>query len=141
MFREEDIALFQRSKSEDLLDGITIQSISNLLQMASMAKLYFQLEGDDRVIKEEQELKEHTTTYHQNLLGPTETNGFKMLEDSPQVSVLENDFFANMFTENEVKVAIFQMERDKTTRTRLFSDRNLSSVLGGHKSLFDGNVL
>ena len=53
MFREEDIALFQRSKSEDLLDGITIQSISNLLQMASMAKLYFQLEGDDRVIKEE----------------------------------------------------------------------------------------
>jgi hypothetical protein len=78
----------------------------------------FQLEGNNKIIKNEVELKEHITSYYQNLFGAPKENNFTMLEsridDIPQVSEVENDILTSLFTETEVKEAIFQMEHNKT---------------------------
>jgi hypothetical protein len=51
------------------------------------------LEGNNKIIKEEEELKEHITTYYQNLFGPPDEGNFTMIEniidDIPHVSELE----------------------------------------------------
>jgi hypothetical protein len=77
----------------------------------------FQLEGNNKIIKNEVELKEHITSYYQNLFGAPEENNFTMLEsridDIPQVSEVENDILTSLFTKTEVKEAIFQMEHNK----------------------------
>jgi NifB/MoaA-like Fe-S oxidoreductase len=74
------------------------------------------LEGNNNVIKDETELKEHITSY-QNLFGPPEENNFTMLEsrieDIPQVLDFENDILTAEFAEAKVKASIFQMEHNK----------------------------
>jgi hypothetical protein len=76
------------------------------------------LEGNNKIIKNEVELKEHITSYYQNLFGAPKENNFTMLEsridDIPQVSEVENDILTSLFIETEVKEAIFQMEHNKT---------------------------
>jgi hypothetical protein len=54
------------------------------------------------------------------LFGPPVENNFSMMEnrvdDIPQVTDEENDILTTMFTEEEIKEAIFQMEHNKTPR-------------------------
>jgi hypothetical protein len=75
------------------------------------------LEGNNKIIKDEAELKEHITSYYQNLFGPPEKNNFTMLEsrvdDIPQVSEVENNILIAEFSKAEVKEAIFSMEHNK----------------------------
>jgi len=66
------------------------------------------------------QLKQHITSYYRNLFGPGETSLFSLDEtqttDIPQVSNLENEFLTTPFTEEEVRIAIFQMEHNKAPR-------------------------
>jgi len=75
------------------------------------------LEGNNKIQKDEAKLKEHITSYYQNLFGPPEKNNFTILEsrvdDIPQVSDLENNILIAEFSETEVTEAIFSMEHNK----------------------------
>jgi hypothetical protein len=65
----------------------------------------------------EEKLKSYITNYYKKLFGALEENNFSLVEDYrddiPQVSREENDILASIFTEQEVKAAIFQMEHNK----------------------------
>jgi hypothetical protein len=68
--REEEIAWFQRSKTKNLLEGDDNTQYFHLIANGKHRKTrIFQLEGNNKIIKEE-ELKEHITTYYQNLFDP-----------------------------------------------------------------------
>jgi hypothetical protein len=118
LLREEEIAWFQRSKTKNLLESDNNTKYSQLITNGKHRKTcIFQLEGNNKIVKNEVELKEHITSYYQNLFDAPEENNFTMLEsridDIPQVSEVENDILTSLFTETEVKEAIFQMEHNK----------------------------
>jgi hypothetical protein len=77
------------------------------------------LEGNNKIIKDETELKDHITSFYQNLFGSPTENNFSMMEnrvdDIPQVTDEGNDILTTMFTEEEIKEAIFQMEHNKAS--------------------------
>lgn len=59
----------------------------------------------------------HATTYYKSLFGPGEGNAFD-LDDSiwssmDKVSELENQVLIKPFEEDEIKNALFQMEKNK----------------------------
>jgi hypothetical protein len=77
------------------------------------------LEGNNKIIKDETELKDHITSFYRNLFGSPTKNNFSMMEnrvdDIPQVTDEGNDILTTMFTEEEIKEAIFQMEHNKAS--------------------------
>jgi hypothetical protein len=62
-------------------------------------------------------LKEHITSYYKGLFGPPEASGASfdssIMNDIPQVSPDENSYLTTVFTENDIREAIFQMEHNK----------------------------
>jgi len=118
MLREEEIAWFQRSKTKNLLKGDNNTKYFQLIANGKNRKTHlFQLEGNNKIIRDETELKDHITFYYRNLFGSPTENNFSMVEnrvdDIPQVTDEENDILTTMFTEEEIKEAIFQMEHNK----------------------------
>jgi len=78
------------------------------------------LEDGNSTITGDAQLKGHITSYYKNLFGPPEISHFTLdeiqFDDIPQVSQLENEFLVEPFAQEEVRVAIFQMEHNKATR-------------------------
>lgn len=62
-------------------------------------------------------MKEHITSYYKGLFGPPEASRASLdssvMDDIPQVSPDENSFLTTVFTENDIREAIFQMEHNK----------------------------
>ena len=77
----------------------------------------YKLENDQGTVVGDVCLKSHITKYYKNLFGPPEYSGITLLEDHtldiPQVSPEENDILISLFTESEVRNAVFQMEHNK----------------------------
>ena len=75
------------------------------------------MEDGVNLITGDAQLKAHITGYYKNLFGPPEITPIELDEtqtsDIPQVSELENEFLSQPFLEEEVRVAIFQMEHNK----------------------------
>jgi hypothetical protein len=80
--------------------------------------VFFQLEDGESIITCDTQLKDHITSYYKNLFGPSKDSLFSpeesQTEDIPQVSDVENEFLTQPFTHEEVRMAIFQMEHNKT---------------------------
>jgi hypothetical protein len=77
----------------------------------------FSLEDDEGNRIEEGDLKHHITNYYKTLFGKTDHNSVIMEEsityDIPQVTDIENTILTAPFTMDEVRKAVFQMERNK----------------------------
>lgn len=77
----------------------------------------FKLEQDDGVIVGDDHLKIYITNYYKGIFGPPDENGFTMIEDQiddiSQVMESENHILISLFTEDEVKHVVFQMEYNK----------------------------
>jgi hypothetical protein len=75
------------------------------------------LEDDDTIIDGDAQLKQHITNYYKNLFGPSDNSNMELdehlVQDIPQVSELENEYLTDVFTESEVKAAVFQMKHNK----------------------------
>jgi hypothetical protein len=76
-----------------------------------------QLEQEERIIVGDANLKDYITNYYKRLFGPHLQNSFSLDEnlrhDIPQVSAEENEVLVAPFSEEEVKMAIFDMEHNK----------------------------
>ena len=72
------------------------------------------------MISGHEELKKYITTYYKGLFGPPDNNDFNLdvtwIDDIPQVTDNENEILTSVFTEAEVREAIFQMEHNKAPR-------------------------
>ena len=68
------------------------------------------IEGDDNLIK-------HATSYYKDLFCPAPGNTFpldnNLWKEGEKVSSADNDFLCRPFSENEIKDALFSMERNK----------------------------
>lgn len=77
----------------------------------------FKLDQDDGVIVGDDHLKIYITNYYKGIFGPSDENGFTMIEDQiyeiSQVMESENDILISLFMEDEVKHDVFQMEHNK----------------------------
>ena len=76
-----------------------------------------QLEQEEGIIVGDANLKDYITDYYKRLFGPHLQNSFSLDEtlrnDIPQVSEEENEVLVAPFSEEEVKMAIFDMEHNK----------------------------
>jgi mannosylglycoprotein endo-beta-mannosidase len=116
--REEELKWYQRAKVKHLLEGDANTKYYHLLANGRHRKTHiFQLEDGDSIIASDAQLKQHITSYYKSLFGPSDVSLMTLDEsqtgDIPQVLDLENEFLTSPFTEEEVRVAIFQMEHNK----------------------------
>ena len=71
----------------------------------------------DQVIEGEDNLLNHATAYYKELFGPTEGNAFpldpNLWNEGERASDEDNDFLRGLFSEAEIKKAMFMMEKNK----------------------------
>ena len=112
LLREEEVKWYQRAKVKRLLEGDANTKYFHLLANGRHRKIrIFQLEDGDTIIDGDAQLKQHIINYYKNLFGPPDNSNMKLdehlVQDIPQVSELENEYLTDVFTESEVRAAIF----------------------------------
>jgi hypothetical protein len=118
LLREEEIKWYQQAKTKNLLQGDANTQYFHLVANGKNRKTrIYQLEDDDRVIEGDANLKQFITQYYKGLFGPPDETALELdgsrRDDIPQVSAEENRFLIELFSEEEVRTAIFQMEHNK----------------------------
>ena len=80
-------------------------------------KCIHSLQQDEGQIEGQRELKNYITSYYKSLFGASDEGNVTLDEtrtdDIPQVMAEENDILMAPFSEEEVRVAVFQMEHNK----------------------------
>ena len=120
LLREEEIYWLQLSKATKLLQGDDNTKYFHMVANGRHRKTKIvQLEQEEGIIVGDTNLKDYITEYYKGLFGPHVQNSFSMDEtlrhDIPQVSVEENEVLVAPFSEEEVKVAVFDMEHNKAS--------------------------
>jgi hypothetical protein len=118
LLREEELKWYQRAKVKHLLEGDANTKYYHLLANGRHRKTrIFRLEDGNNIISGDAQLKGHITNYYKNLFSPSENSPILLDEsqtdDIPQVSDLENKYLTDTSSQEEVRVAIFQMEHNK----------------------------
>ena len=118
LLREEEIYWLQRSKTTKLLQGDDNTKYFHMLANGRRRKTKItQLEQEEGIIVGDANLKDYITDYYKRLFGPHLQNSFSLDEtlrhDIPQVSEEENEVLVAPFSEEEVKMTIFDMEYNK----------------------------
>ena len=118
LLREAELYWLQRSKATRLLQGDNNTKYFQLLANGRHRKTkIYQLEQDEGIIIGDDNLKDYITNYYKNLFGEPMHNDFSLQEerreDIPQISHLENEILCALFSEQEVKKAVFEMEHNK----------------------------
>jgi hypothetical protein len=118
LLREDELKWYQIAKTTKLLHGDCNTKYFHLVANGKQRKTrIFQLEQEEGIVVGEEKLKSYITAYYKKLFGASEKNNFSLVEtyrdDIPQVSREENDILTSIFTEQEVKAAVFQMEHNK----------------------------
>ena len=118
LLREEELKWYQRSKAQFLLEGD-----SNTRYFHSVAngrhrkKLIHSLTQDEGVIEGHEQLKSYIASYYKGLFGAPKESDVSMdeskIDDIPQVSPQENAILTSLYSEEEIRKAVFQMEHNK----------------------------
>jgi mannosylglycoprotein endo-beta-mannosidase len=118
LLREEELKWYQRAKVKHLLEGDANTKYYHLLANGRHRKTrIFLLEDGNNIISDDAQLKMHITNYYKILFGPLENSPIMLDElqtvDIPHVSALENEYLTNVFLEDDVRAAIFEMKHNK----------------------------
>jgi hypothetical protein len=118
LLHEEELKWYQRSKSKFILEGDSNTNTSIVSPMSSIGRTVFVLYSRMKV-----QLRGTTTSrlilliYYKNLFRAPQDENFFMdetrIDDIPQVSIEENDLLTTVYSKEEVRKAIFQMEQNK----------------------------
>jgi mannosylglycoprotein endo-beta-mannosidase len=114
----EEIKWYQRAKSQFILDGdVNTRYFHSVANGRYRKKLIHSLIQDEGIIEGHKNFKSYITNYYKGLFGYPEEGTFSMDEtqtnDISQVSVEENNFLTSLYTEEEVRNVVFQMEHNK----------------------------
>jgi len=120
LLREEEVKWFQRAKTKNLLQGDNNTKYFHMVANGKRRKTrIFELEQEGELIKGQENLKVFITNYYKNLFGSSQRNNFSLdeskINDIPQITEEENELLTEMFTEKEVREAIFQMKHNKAS--------------------------
>jgi hypothetical protein len=114
LLHEEEIKWYRRSKSQFILEvDANTRYFHSVANGRHRKKLIHSLVQDEGTIEGHENRKSYIKNYHKGLLcSPDVGKGnFSMvksrIDDIPQVSVEENNFLNALYTEDEVKKAIF----------------------------------
>jgi hypothetical protein len=118
LLREEEIKWYQRSKSNRLLQCDSNTKYFHMVVNRKHRKSQiFGLSDGDRTIRGNEPLKSYITDYYKILFGPSDGGHFSLEEDRKsdiiQISPEDNEKLTSIFTEQEVKEAIFQMNHNQ----------------------------
>jgi hypothetical protein len=118
LLREEEIYWLQRSKTTKLLQGDDNIKYFHLVANGRYRKTKIvQLEQEEEIVVGDVNLNNYITEYYKRLFEPDTPNSFSMDEtlrhDIPQVSEEENEMLIAPFSEEEVKLAVFDMKHNK----------------------------
>jgi hypothetical protein len=121
LLREEELKWYQRAKVKHLLEGDANMKYYHLLANDRHRKTrIFQLEDGNDIISGNAPLKNILPIIIRHYLDNRRTLQLFLdeshTEDIPQVWTLENEFLIADFTEDEARIAIFQMEHNKAPR-------------------------
>ena len=120
LLREEEVKWFQRAKTKNLLQGDNNTKYFHMVANGKRRKTrIFELEQEGELIKGQENLKVFITNYYKDLFGSSQRNNFSLdeskINDIPQITEEENKLLTEMFTEKEVREAIFQMNHNKAS--------------------------
>lgn len=80
-------------------------------------KQFFSLQNEDVTITDNENLLAHATQYYKSLFSPGGGDAFELDENlwsnEEKVTELENQALTRLFEEEEIKYALFQMEKNK----------------------------
>jgi hypothetical protein len=118
LLREEEIKYYQRAKAKDIIlrdnDTRYFQMIAN---GKHRKKIIRSLDHEGVKIEGQTNLKNYITEFYKGLFGDPLDNNISLdeeiIQDITQVSPSENELLTAPFTIEEVKEAIFQMEKNK----------------------------
>jgi hypothetical protein len=104
LLREEEIKWYQRSKSNNLLQGDSNTKYFHLVANGKRRKSrIFQLENDDCIIKGEEPLESYIRDYYKDLCGPLDNGQFSLDEnkcdDIVQITPEENEKITSVIKE------------------------------------------
>ena len=115
---EEEIYWQQRSHDKQLKEGD--RNTEYFHRMANGRKrrnLIISMEDEGRTIEGDAELLAHATDYYKNLFGPEIGNSFPLdpalWQEEEKVNMEENDMLPQPFSEEEIRFALFSMEKNK----------------------------
>jgi hypothetical protein len=115
---EEELKWYQQSKAQFILEGDSnTRYFHGVANGRHRKKRIHSLVQDDGRIEGHEQLKAYITNYYRNLFGAPEESSFSLDEtqtdDIPQVSMEENGFLTEPYSEEEVMNAIFLMDHNK----------------------------
>ncbi|WVZ75253.1 hypothetical protein U9M48_023327 [Paspalum notatum var. saurae] len=118
LLREEEIKYYQRAKVKDVLLGDNNTRYFQLIANGKhRKKRIYSLDHEDGKIEGQENLKGYITKFYKELFGePDEsllTLNEEEIDDIQRVSVTENALLTGIFTEDEIKEAVFQMEHNE----------------------------
>jgi hypothetical protein len=116
--REEESKWAQRAKVKHIQEGGNNTKYFHLIANGKhRKKKIFQLEQDEGTIVGEDNLKLYITEYYKKLFGEPTPSTLALrddrINDIPRLSTEDNAILISVFSEKEVKDAIFQMELNK----------------------------
>jgi mannosylglycoprotein endo-beta-mannosidase len=118
LLREEELKWFQRAKTTKILKGDSNTRYFHMVANGKRRKTrIFRLEQEDGIVEGEEQLKCYITNYYKKLFGCSDRGRLSFdesaVEDIPQFTGEESDELVKMFSEKEVRDAIFQMKHNK----------------------------
>ena len=127
LLEEEELYWHKRSNLRWLLEGDNNSEFFH--RMANGRKkrnVIVMIEDGDRTIEGNEELLAHPTNCYRNLFGPA------LWGEDEKVSAEENSVLIQPFFEDEIKFALFQMEKNKAAGPDKNTNRILPIMLGYH---------
>jgi len=115
---EEELYWKQRSHDKLLHEGdLNTEYFHRMANGRKRRNLIIRMEDGDKTIEGDADLLAHATDYYKNLFGPDLGNSFPLdpalWEEEDKVDEAENNTLCPPFSEEEIKYALFQMEKNK----------------------------
>lgn len=117
LMEEEEIYWHKRANSMWLLKGDCNTAFSHRIANGKKRKnTIFSLKHEEQIIEGDEALVKHATQFYKDLFGPSTTSGFHMeagcWEHEEMVSSQESEELEKVFSESEIKRAVFSMEKN-----------------------------
>lgn len=118
IYEEDELYWFKRSHEKWLLEGDgNTEFLHRVDNGRRRRNTIISLENGDEAIEGDENLLAHATAYYKELFGLAEGNTFPLDPDlwreSEKVLNEDNDWLVRPFSEEEIKTALFQMEKSK----------------------------
>jgi len=119
---DEELYWFKRSHDKWLHEGdLNTKYFQRIANARKRKNIIMYLNDGDSIIDGDDDLIQHVTSYYKELFGPAAGNIFQidpdLWEEREKVTNDENEELTKPFTEEEVKSALFQMEKKQSCWT------------------------